>query len=141
MRRWGIIIIAGLIAGILAGIAVLWYTEQVEMKRVTEMSSTMRTIIVSQKVQENRTGKYYSASTIAEFKTKGIDITDTKYFIYETFTTPDGGFTVTATATDAFGAAGEWVKYIYEPGKSGRWTSPGSTLPHPMLHIEPYLER
>ena len=140
-RRVFTIIIFGFITGILAVIAIPLYTGHVERNRVTEVTSNMGAIITSQRVAKVRTGKYYSASTIPKFKVKGIDITDTKYFTYETVTTPDGGFTVTATATDAFSAAGEWVKYIYEPGKGGRWTYPGSTLPHPMLHIEPYWSR
>ena len=45
---------------------------------------------------------------------------------------------VTATTTGAFGAAGEWVKYIYELGEGGRWmTSDGDPMLHDMY--EPVL--
>jgi Tfp pilus assembly protein PilE len=120
-----------IIVGIWAAIAVHFYTGYVERGRVTEATSIMGAIITSQKVERSRTGNFYSGSTIAEFKARGIDITDTEFFTYETVTTPDGGFTVTATTTDAFGATGEWVKYIYEPGEGGRWTtSDGDPMPH-----------
>jgi Tfp pilus assembly protein PilE len=132
------IIIAGIIAIILVVIAIPLYIGYIERKRVTEATSIIGAIITSQKVVGQRTGKYYSASTIAEFMEKGIDITDTKCFTYETTPTSNGGFTVTVIPTDAFGPAGEWIAYIYEPGKGGRWTCSGSTETHPMLYIEPY---
>jgi Tfp pilus assembly protein PilE len=121
------IIIGGIIAGILAAIAVPLYTGYVERARVIEANGIMGTIITSQKVEKRRTGKYYSAWTIAEFKSRRVDITDTKFFTYETVTTPNGGFAVTATPTDAFGPAGGWVAYIYDPSADppGRWESKG----------------
>ena len=76
-------------------------------------------------------------ATIAEFKSQGIPITDTKFFTYETGPTPTGGFIVTATTTEAFGPAGGWVKYIYEPGKGGRWTNDGDPMPHDMYEPAP----
>jgi len=123
MRRWGIIVIAGLIGGILAVIAIPFYTGQVERARVTEASSIMGAIITSQKVEKRRAGKYYSASTIAEFQAKGIDVSDTKFCTYETTPTPNGVFIVTATPTDAFGAAGYPFSFTYDPTRTppGRW--------------------
>jgi len=121
MRKWGIVIIAG----ILASITVFLYTGYVERDRVTEATKTMGTIITSQKVERARTGNFYKASTITEFMAKGIDITDTKFFTYETTPMPNGGFMVMATIRDAFGMAGEWVAYIYDPVKGGRWESSG----------------
>ncbi len=119
------------IVGVGAVITILLHTEYIERERVTEAPSIMGAIITSQKVEKSRTTKYYSASTIAEFKAKGIDVSDTKFFTYETVTTPNGGFMVTATTTDAFGEAGKWVKYIYEPGEGGSWiTSDGDPIPH-----------
>jgi len=117
-----------IMVGILAVIAIPLYTGYVERGRVTEATSIMGAIIISQKVEKSRTTKYYSASTVAEFMGRGIDITDTKYFIYETVTTPNAGFKVTATPTDAFGGAGEQIKYVYEPGEGGRWECPGSII-------------
>jgi len=113
------IIIGGIIVGILSAIAIPLYTGYVQRARVTEATSIMGAMIFSQKVEKARTDKYYSASTIAEFRAKGIDINDIKFFNYETVATPNGGFTVTATPTDAFGAVGGRIKYIYEPGRGG----------------------
>jgi len=117
------IIIGGIIAAILAVIAVPLYTGYIERARVTEATSIVGAIITSQKVENRRTTNFYSASTIAEFKARGIDITDTKFFTYETVATPNGGFTVTATTTDAFGAGGGSITYTYDPAKGGRWGS------------------
>ena len=142
MRRGRIdvllILVIIIIVGILAAITVPLYTGYVERKRVTEATSNMGAIITSQKVEKQRTGNFYSGSTIAEFEKRRIDITGTKFFTYETTPTPNGGFIVMATPTGAFGAAGEWLKYTYEPEKGGRWTCSGSTETHPMLYIEPY---
>ena len=124
-RKIFTIIIGGIIAGILAAIAVPLYTGHVERARVTEATSIMGAIITSQRVERSRMGKYYSASTIAEFKARGIDISDTEFFTYETVTTPEGSFIVTATPTDAFGTAGGSLTYIYDPNANppGRWKS------------------
>jgi hypothetical protein len=86
-RKVFIIIIAGITAGILATIAVLLYMEYVVRpalvrRRITKATIIMETIIASQKVEKSRTGKYYSASTVAEFKSRGIPITNTKFFTY-----------------------------------------------------------
>jgi Tfp pilus assembly protein PilE len=114
-----------IIVGVAAGITIPLYTGYVERKRVTEATSIMGAIITSQKVERSRAGNFYKASTIAEFKAKGIDITDTKFFTYETSPTPNGGFAVTATTIDASGAAREFATYIYDPNLNppGRWTS------------------
>ena len=120
------LLIIGIVAGILAGISVFLYTGYVDRARVTEATSIMGRIITSQKVEKAHTGKYYSASTVAEFKSRKIpDITDTKFFTYKTAPTPNGGFIVMATTTDAdaFGVAGEWMAYIYDPVRGGRLES------------------
>ncbi len=116
-----------IIVGILAAIAVPLYTGYVERKRATEVISTIGAIVTSQKVEKRRVGKYYSASTTAEFKSRGIDISDTKYFTYRTTPTPNGDFTITATPTDVFGATGDPIT----------WPYPTPYTPHPMLYIEP----
>lgn len=116
-----LMVVVIIIVGIWAAIAVHFYTGYVERGRVTEATSIMGAIITSQKVEKSRTTKYYSASTVAEFKSRGIDITDTKHFTYETVATPKGGFAVTATPTDAFGAGGEPITFIKNPGERGRW--------------------
>jgi len=116
-----------IIVGVAAGITILLYTGRVERARVTEATSIMGAIITSQKVERSRTGNFYSGSTIAEFKARGIDITDTKYFTYGTTPTPNGDFTITATPTDVFGATGGPIT----------WPHPTPYTPHPMLYIEP----
>jgi hypothetical protein len=63
MRRWEIVIIAGIIAGILAAIAILY----------------IYIGYISQQLLRRRTGKYYSASTIAEFKSRRIPLTGPKW--------------------------------------------------------------
>ncbi|NIO21059.1 MAG: hypothetical protein GTN76_10055 [Candidatus Aenigmarchaeota archaeon] len=87
--------------------------EHIEKSRITEMTSTIGAIVTSQKVGESRTDKYYTASTIAEFRARGIDISAAKSFIFETFPTPGGGFTVRATPKTTSGAAGGSMTYTY----------------------------
>ena len=123
------IIIGVIIVGILAAIAVSLYTGYVERARISEGFSNVRTIITSQKVEKQRTGKYYSASTIAEFKSRRIPLDEPKFFTYETVATPNGGFTVTATPTDAFGTAGGPLTYTYDPARGGRWGSDEDIMP------------
>lgn len=122
-RKIFAIIIGGIIAGILAAIAVPLYMGYVERARISEGISNVRMIIISQKVEKQRTGKYYSASTIAEFKSRRIPLTEPEFFTYKTIATPDGGFAVTATPTDAFGAGGGPVTFTYDPTTDppGRW--------------------
>ena len=102
-----------IIAGILASIAVPLYLHYTETTKVRETLGIIKAIITSQKVEKSRTGKYYSASTIQDFKNKGIDITNIKFYTYKTTATPNDGFTVTATPTDASGAAGGPITYTY----------------------------
>lgn len=129
-RKIFTIIIGGIIAGILATIAVPLYMGYVERARVAEAGSIMETIIVSQMVEKRRTGKYYSASTVAEFKSRKVDITDTKFFTYETVATLNGGFIVMATTTEAFGEAGGAMTYTYDPSADppGSWSAGGVTI-------------
>lgn len=78
------LLIVIIIVGILALIAIPRYTNYVERKRITKATRTTGAIVVSQMMERYRKGKFYSASTIAEFKARGIDISDTKFFTYET---------------------------------------------------------
>lgn len=111
-----------IIVGILAAIAVPLYTSYVEKARVTEATSIMGAIITSQKIEMQRTTNYYTASTPADFRSRGIDISDTRYFTYTTAPTADG-FTVTATATAAFGAgAGDTITFTKSGTTAGSWT-------------------
>lgn len=136
-----------IIVGILAAIAVPLYTGYVERARVTEATSIMGAIITSQKVEKQRTTNFYSIASgasgtdIDAFRRKGIDISDTKFFNYETTATgtkPTDGFRVTATTILAtFGSDGT-MTYTYDPNStpSGSWTSTGSIL-EDMLPTQP----
>jgi Tfp pilus assembly major pilin PilA len=76
------IIIGGIIAGILAAIAIPLYTRYVETASVREGLGIIKAIMTSQKLEKSRAGKYYNASTFAEFKSKGIDLSDTKFYTW-----------------------------------------------------------
>ena len=110
--------------------------------RIAEATNIMGVIITSQKMERSSMENFYGiplvdgATDIAAFAAKGIDITDTKFFTYETVATgikPDDGFTVTATTTDDFGAAGGWMTFTYDPTATPTesWTCDGRIiLPH-----------
>ena len=135
-----------IIVGILAAIAVPLYTGYVERARVTEGTSIMGAIITSQKVEMQRTTDYYTialaagVTDIAEFRNKGIDISDTRFFVYETAAdaAPPWGFTVTATTTAEFGSVPGTMTCTYDPTvtPSTTWGSAGSILPD-MLPTNP----
>ena len=127
-----------IIVGILAAIAVPLYTGYVERARVTEATSIMGAIITSQKVEKTRTTNYYTAGPdIASFGSKGIDISDTKFFTYTAAPNLAGdGFTVTGATTAAFGPDAGSITYTKTPGVRGTWTADGSILPD-MLPTEP----
>jgi prepilin-type N-terminal cleavage/methylation domain-containing protein len=127
-----------IIVGILAAIAVPLYTGYVERARVTEATSIMGAIITSQKVEKQRTTNFYSASSNATFKNKGIDISDTEFFTYST--APDavtGGFTVTADTTAAFGPDAGFITYTKTPDVPGVWAADGTVILPDMLPTNP----
>ena len=125
-----------IIVGFLAAIAVPLYTGYVERARVTEATSIMGAIITSQKVEKQRTTNYYSAADFNTFRDKGIDISDTEFFTYETVADPvGGGFSVTATTTARFGDPGT-ITYTKVPNAIGTWSSTGSIL-EDMLPVQP----
>lgn len=130
-----------IIVGILAAIAVPLYTGYVERARVTEATSIMGAIITSQKVEKQRTTRFYTAADMATFNGKGIDISDTKFFTYAaTMDVPvAGGFQVVATTTVDFGAAGGTITYDFNPTASppGSWTSDGTVILPDMLPTNP----
>jgi prepilin-type N-terminal cleavage/methylation domain-containing protein len=111
------------IVGILAAIAVPLYLHYSEMAKAREALGVMKAIITSQKVEKIRALKYYdatggAASTI--FQKKGIDVTDSIYFTYETAGGADT-FTITATATPESGITGT---ITYDSATNG-WSSTG----------------
>jgi prepilin-type N-terminal cleavage/methylation domain-containing protein len=136
-----------IIVGILAAIAVPLYTGYVERARVTEATSIMGAIVTSQKVEKTRTTNFYTVALgaggtdITAFRNKGIDVSDTKFFTYQTAATgakPNDGFTVTATSIAAtFGSDGT-MTYTYDPNAvpSGTWSCSGSIL-EDMLPTQP----
>jgi Tfp pilus assembly protein PilE len=127
-RKIFVIIIGVVIIGILVILAIPFYIRHVERERVTEAASIMGAIITSQKVEKQKTDNYYSASTIPEFKSKGVYITDTKFFTYKTFPTTNRGFKVRAIPTKTFGAGGAPITYTKVPGFPGIWGDEDSIL-------------
>jgi hypothetical protein len=93
------------------------------MSKVREALGIIKAIITSQKVEKIKTLGYYTAtggtaSTI--FLNKGIDLSDSLYFTFETSGDADA-FTVTATATPESGFTGT-IKY---DGATKTWSSTG----------------
>ena len=122
-----------IIVGILAAIAVPLYLHYSEMAKVREALGVMKAISTSQKVEKIRALKHYdatggAASTI--FLKKGIDLTDSIYFTYETAGVADT-FTITATATPQSGITGT----ITYDSATNSWSSTGDItermLPEP----------
>jgi prepilin-type N-terminal cleavage/methylation domain-containing protein len=96
-----------IIAGILAAGVVSLYTGYMEKSKITEATSIIGAIITSEKLEMQRVPYqgFYTALTIEDFKKKGLDLSDTKYFTYKVEAsdcTPCRDFKVTATATDYF---------------------------------------
>jgi type IV pilus assembly protein PilE len=112
-----------ILVAILASIAVPLYLHYSETSKVREALGIIKAIITSQKVEKIRTLRYYTAaggaaSTI--FSRKGIDLSDSLYFSYETVG-DDSTFTVTATATVESGITGT----ITYDGATNSWSSTG----------------
>ncbi len=135
---------------IVATIVVPLYTGYVEKTRVSKAASIMETMIISQQEDKERTTNFYSVPLVAgvtdieTFMHKGIDVSDTEFFTYETGATgakPNDGFTVTATSTDAFGAAGGTMTYTYDPTAtpSGNWAADGTIILPDMLPTQPCI--
>jgi len=140
-----------IIVGILAAVAVPLYTDYIEKARVTEATSIMGAIITSQKIELQRTNRFYTAggqdpaqaaAYIAEFRPRGIDIGDTRYFVYETGGDPlvAGAFYAVGTSTPEFSAAAVgWIRYDYNPANTpaGTWTCDTALITNDMLPISP----
>ena len=112
-----------IIVGILAAIAVPLYVHYSETAKVREALGVMKAIMTSQKVEKLRALGYYTAtgdgaSTI--FLQKGIDLTDSVYFTYETAGGRDT-FTITAMATPESGITGT----ISYDSATKSWSSTG----------------
>lgn len=123
-----------ILVSILAAIAVPLYLHYSETSKVREALGVIKAIITSQKVEKIRTFKYYSAtggtaSTI--FLKKGIDISDSFYFTYETVGNAET-FTVTATATPESRITGT----ITYDGATKTWSSTGDITPSMLPEAE-----
>jgi prepilin-type N-terminal cleavage/methylation domain-containing protein len=112
-----------ILVSILAAIAVPLYLHYSETSKVREALGIIKAIITSQKVEKIRTMKYYTATggaTSTIFLKKGIDLSDSLYFTFET-SGDASAFTVTATATPESGITGT----ITYDGASKTWSSTG----------------
>ncbi len=120
------------------------YTDYVEKARVTEATSIMGAIITSQKIEKQRTTDYYDAGPDpTTFRPRGIDITDVRFFSYQTAADgATGGFWVQATSLDAFGTPGGWIRYTYDPtvippALPSSWTADTVIITDDMLPTAP----
>jgi type IV pilus assembly protein PilE len=126
-----------MIIGLLAAIAVPLYIEYAEKPKVTEAFNIIGAIISSEKLEMERHPAlgFYTANSHADFKVRGLDLSETKYFTYQVTTdggTPARTFTVTATATHSFSEnpAGCLIRYVHDPSNSpaGQWSCDGSCI-------------
>jgi type IV pilus assembly protein PilA len=111
------------IVGILVSIAVPLYLHYTKISKMREAMGIIKAIITSQKVEKMRTNKYYTAigdTAPTIFVKKGIDVTDSIYFTYETVGNTDE-FTVTATAVANSGITGS----ISYDSATNTWSSTG----------------
>jgi prepilin-type N-terminal cleavage/methylation domain-containing protein len=131
-----------IIVGILAAVAVPLYTGYVEKSKITEATSIIGAIITSEKLEMQRVPAqgFYSAADRAAFLTKGLDLSDSKYFDYATVASggpPNTKFVVTATATTEYrgNPGGCTITYTYDPGATpvGKWTSDGTCVTADMI--------
>ena len=78
------LVVAIVIVGILVTLAVPIYIGYIKEARVAEAPRIMGGIINSQMVQFQTSGTFYGANGPDAFKQKGIDISDSEYFTYQT---------------------------------------------------------
>ena len=151
-RIGGKFLIGVLMVPILLGISVAIsrpiYKGYMERAKITEATSIMGAIITSQKVEKQRQTNFYAiplragGTNVAAFKAKGINVSDTKLFTYQTAmigAKPNDGFTVTATTTDDFGVAGGWMTFTHDPTAipTNSWTCDGWIILPDMLPTQP----
>jgi len=112
-----------IIVGVLVSIAVPLYLHYTKISKVREAMGIIKAIITSQKVEKIKSNKYYTATGDAAptiFLKKGVDLTDSVYFTYETVGNTDA-FTVTATAVADSGVTGN----ISYDSATNTWSSTG----------------
>jgi Tfp pilus assembly major pilin PilA len=112
-----------IIVGVLAGVAVPLYLDYADTCKVREALGTIKAIITSQKVEKVRTLNYYTAvgdTAPTTFLSKGVDLRESEYFIYETSRNGDT-FTITASTTIDSGMTGS----ISYDNATNSWSSTG----------------
>jgi type IV pilus assembly protein PilE len=117
-----------IIVGILAAVAVPLYTGYVEKAKSTEATSIIGAIITSEKLEMQRVPSigFYTAADNATFVTRGLDLTDTKYFTYSVAASggpPANDFVVTASSTSEYGPTPSTITYTYS---AGAWAATGA---------------
>jgi prepilin-type N-terminal cleavage/methylation domain-containing protein len=131
-----------IIVGILAAVAVPLYTGYVEKSKITEATSIIGAINTSEKLEMQRVPSigFYSANSRDQFLSKGLDLSDSKYFDYAVVAAggnPATTFEVTATATTDYRSdpAGCWLRYTYDPNADpvGQWSSDGTCITADMI--------
>ena len=122
-----------IIVGILASIAIPMYLHYTQTCKVREALGMVKAVITSQKVHKMRTVNYYTATGDAAstiFLTKGVDVRESRYFLYETHGSADT-FSIKATATPESGITGT----ISYDSATNSWSSTGDItermLPEP----------
>ena len=96
-----------IIVGTLAAVAAPQYAGYVQKAKITEATNAIGAIITSERLEMQRfpSRGFYSAASHEEFLSRGLDLSDTKYFTYQVTTdgrAPATTFTVRATATNEF---------------------------------------
>jgi prepilin-type N-terminal cleavage/methylation domain-containing protein len=117
-----LVVVVNLVA-ILAGVAAASLSGQTEQARCLEIQSVLPQIVHSQKFYFIRYKQYYAADHEG-LSNRGVDLSDVRYFTYETFPDEGGAFSVRAEATGW--AAGGWVLYNY--GDDDPWQCDGAVI-------------
>lgn len=111
------------IVAILTTIAVVAYQKYTTSARVSEAIQYITTIALSQKVEKQSVQGYYFASSVGEFKAKGIGIIDSN-FDYSTAPTTDG-FQIIATCRLP-GLRGDTIEFRKVEDQPVIWSVGGS---------------
>ncbi|NIS69342.1 MAG: hypothetical protein GTO12_10445 [Proteobacteria bacterium] len=111
------------IVAILAGTASIVLAEYSSKSKCLEIYSVLPQILRSQTFHYMQHNQYYAA-THTELKDYGVDLSETAYFTYSTFSDGDSPFVVRADGTGW--ALGGWV--LYKHKGDDPWESDGSVI-------------
>jgi prepilin-type N-terminal cleavage/methylation domain-containing protein len=117
-----LIVVVNLVA-ILAGIGAVTYSGRAEEARCIEIQSILPQIVYSQKFYFIRYKQYYAADH-EDLRRRGVDLSDVRYFTYDTFPDKGGAFSVRAEATGW--APGGWV--LYKHADDDPWQCDGVVI-------------